>query len=138
MIPKHDAAWLACAFDAEGSLAYWRPGRKTGFVVRLSLYNTDKRFMRKAQSCVAMITGKVPRVLRKATGFGHPATKPCYALHVSAGADVRVILDVLLPYLIVKAEKARQVLPWLVHRAGRRGNFTDRDKRMLQRLFGVA
>jgi hypothetical protein len=101
-----EKAWLACAIDSEGSVNLRRDSRHIE-TMNLSVwfYNTNSEFAQRfADLSGGVIYSRGPRALGK---------KDLYEVYVTSKERVARILRATLPYLIVKREKAKQVLDWI-------------------------
>ena len=106
-----DRAWLACAIDSEGTIGYYRRGVNQDKVPqwRISCYicNSDRRY---AEKCAFLMRAKIKERPedKRITKNGEPY-KPRYYVEVTNLKAYRVIKQIL-PYLIIKADKARELL----------------------------
>lgn len=91
-------AWLACAIDSEGNI--YAPVN----CVRLEIVNTNIEFV----LCVTSMLGDRAKVYTRK----RRSEKETQAYTVVLGKqyELREILRQVLPYLIIKKEKARQVI----------------------------
>ena len=108
-LTKAEAIWLACAFDAEGSIGIWRASRagsKNGYRYRagLSVSNTYKGFIDRVTE---LIVGGVS--VCKSAKERNPQYKLCYKFTPSARI-LPLVLKQMLPHLIIKRKQARLVL----------------------------
>jgi hypothetical protein len=95
-----DAAWLAAAIDADGSISLCKQ-RKNSFYTRIGLYNDCEAYCRKAQSVISF--GSVNK----------RANSKHWNYILQDRYIVKDILDKILPYLIVKKENAQLVLKFI-------------------------
>lgn len=94
-----EAAWLAGVFDGEGNIAHPRKGRPG---VRLTVNNTCEPFVQRILEVVA--TGSI---------FYRPSKNPRHSdqwVWQCHAENARILLRQMLPWLIVKREKAEEVL----------------------------
>ncbi len=114
-----DKAWLACAIDSEGSVNL-RPDKRHIKTMNFSVwfYNTNRAF---AQRFVDLTGGAMHS--RSPRAFGK---KEQFEVYVTSKTRVANLLQATLPYLIVKREKAVQVLNWI------RLNPQTREERMIR------
>jgi hypothetical protein len=101
-----EKAWLACAIDSEGSVNLRRDSRHVD-TMNLSVwfYNTNSEFAQRfADLSGGAIYSRGPRAFGK---------KDLYEVYVTSKGRIARILHATLPYLIVKREKAIQVLDWI-------------------------
>jgi hypothetical protein len=94
-----EAYWMAAAVDGEGSVSLRNRGRNRAGVpryqVHLVLANNDERFLRFAQD--ACRCGRI---------YGRRAKQ----LRIERREDVLRVLKAILPYLLIKADKARSCI----------------------------
>jgi len=94
-----DKGWFAAAIDGEGTIFL---GKKKGTV---SIYNTERSFVEYAKKvfghgCVSVNT----RVEGK---------KICYAWVLAGRENIKSLLSEIMPYLIIKKDKAINMLKWI-------------------------
>jgi hypothetical protein len=101
-----EKAWLACAIDSEGSINLRQDSRHPN-TMNMSVWfcNTSVEFARRFE----YLTGGT-LYTRPPRGFGK---KQQYEVYVTSKTNVKRILESVLPYLIVKRDKAAQVLDWI-------------------------
>jgi hypothetical protein len=106
-----DKVWLACAIDSEGTIGYYRRGFNQDKVPMwgISCYigNSDRRYMEKCAYLMGANIKERPPDKRIAKD-GSPY-KPRYYAEVKHLKAYRIIKQIL-PYLIIKAEKAKELL----------------------------
>ncbi len=105
-----DCAWLACALDSEGSLTFGTSRKRVGLTARFALYNTHVGYMERAATIIQAVTGARPLIHLRVNGFGFTPTKPCYTLVVSSRAILNLLLPVLVPFLLIKKDRAEDLL----------------------------
>jgi len=110
--------YLAGLFDGEGCIDVQRMYPKKG---RNRLYVRPRVRMCMADGCRSlgeMLHGKFGGhfVSRKASGRNQQNS---WSLEWLSGAEIRRILGMILPHLILKAEQAKLVLWWLDNASGR-------------------
>lgn len=125
LVLEADKAWLACAIDGEGSVVIRKgyvKGKGPIYFPIVSVNNTDARFIEKSRSLfVDLCGGCSSRNVVHANGW-----KPVYRVEVSSFKRVVPLLETILPYLIIKYDRAKNVLAWHRHRSsGRRGRPYD-------------
>lgn len=96
-----DAAWAAGIVDGEGCINMVRVSRTMHWSLRLQIGNTDIRMIDKL---VLLFGGNVHLYRRKKSKDGYKR-KPFWMWQVS-GKEAARILNIILPYLIVKREQA--------------------------------
>ena len=101
-----DAAWLAGFFDGEGSLTSY-PVRSRYIGWKLSVPNTHLGSLEKCQRITGM--GSVFPVNRK-TKHDDCKRKPIWHWSVNNRKDIAAILREIVPYLVIKSDKARRFL----------------------------
>ncbi len=99
-----EAAWLAGAIDADGSIGYHDYG-KEGRRISIRLYSTTPAFVERAIEVIGFGTMHV----RKHKD-GHLGTKDMYFLETKGSIRCYPILKEMLPWLIVKRERAESIL----------------------------
>jgi len=100
----HEAAWLACAFDAEGTIGIFRQQFVLGRVAyRASalISNTNRKFLDYAASLVGEGGSRIYGMTRSR----NPKHKACLRLEILGRALVGV-LEEIKPYLICKVRQA--------------------------------
>jgi len=115
-----EAAWLACAIDSEGSITYSeseqrrldrkRPSRRVVACVHVT--NDDPRYIAYAESLISRIAGGCNRGVRV-----HKKGRPTMYVSVSSQPRVRVVLEQVLPYLIVKRHRAQVLIAYFDERS---------------------
>lgn len=105
---EKDKVWLACAIDCEGTIGYYKGGRladgEARYHVRCWVANMNRSFVAK---CAQLMGTKVLAQVKKAKGQRtQGSTYTLYAASVSHLKAYKVI-KAILPYLIIKAEKAQ-------------------------------
>src|SRR5439155_25824727 len=97
-------SWLACAIDSEGTI-YSHSKSSQPIIV---IYNTHKGFVetfaRLTQSSIS---------LKKYGGYTRQArAKPLYEARLSKQEHVYALLKILLPWFVIKKQKAINALKW--------------------------
>lgn len=100
-----EAAWLACAIDGEGSFGLYDYG-KEGRRVLIQVGNTSEAFVNEFKR----IIGCGSSVLRTERMSGHLGTKPMYHFTLKGSARCYWVLKQVIPYLIIKKEKAESIV----------------------------
>jgi len=101
--PNEEATWLACAIDCEGHIVISRNGNFIGLEVTVS--NTDFDFIKTfANLTNAHINADPPTKLSK---------KVIYRARLRNRKDIEKVLSRALPYMIVKREKAKEMLEFV-------------------------
>ena len=123
-----EKVWLACALDGEGhlSLLKVRKGCRCAIVIS----NTDIRFVEKAQQITAKGKIIIDTSKRKQD---IKVRRLCYTWRVVKQSDCFEILTQILPYLIIKKEKADRILLFLKFRQqkGKRKWFSTIDETLI-------
>src|SRR5947209_6353182 len=102
---ESEKSWLACFIDAEGVISLDKDSRHESFNVKVSVYNTNFEFIQRFASLTgAKIHSRPPH------GFGR---KEQFEVWITSKAKVKSLLEVILPYLIVKRAKAEAVLAYI-------------------------
>ncbi len=104
--PKpEELSWLACAIDGEGWVGLYRRGRRYP-LVEVGVTNSDQAFLLQ----VANLTGGTIRV---ANHRKEPRKKQMFRVSVTGHLRVLAILKEVIPYLIIKKEKAREIIDFI-------------------------
>jgi hypothetical protein len=105
-----EKAWLACAIDGEGTIYVTdKVAKKTGWKVRrvvLCVCNTNLDFLTEAGRLLGNSNIELQKDKRKRSLGGHRANKDCYQVRQYDRFKAVAILKELLPYLIIKKDKA--------------------------------
>jgi len=102
-IPNEKAVWLACAIDCEGHIVISRSGKWVGLEVAVS--NTNLDFIRMfAVLTNAHINSELPKKLSK---------QIIYRARLRSRKDIENVLSQTIPYMIVKREKAKEMLDFV-------------------------
>lgn len=106
-----EAAWLAGFFDGEGSLSCHRGGNGGKYICwTLTLVNTSHAAI---QVC-RRYTGGVGIVTDKSKYRRLSHHKKIWEWRVNVQNDIEAIVLQMLPYLIIKRQKAEEFLMWLM------------------------
>ena len=131
-------AWLAAAFDGEGSLTVY-PQTQKGYTTYRPVFqirNTCREFVCRAATICSDLGATFFKVYRdrKRSNMVSPLTgkmyEDTYHLQVRGQEAVRVVLKAVLPWLIVKRDFARDLLAFLEDsrsRARSRRPWTDTE-----------
>lgn len=104
IIPNEiELSYLAGIVDGEGSIGFIKEIRAT-----ISIYNTDENLMK-------WIVEKVGGVAKPR---GKNGRKPCFHWHLNSARNVYLLCIKLLPFLIIKKEKAEKVITFLEAKYG--------------------
>ena len=112
-LPKWKAAYLAACIDTDGHVTInleRKPQNLSGWKFRceVGVTNTSLKFLENIQEMYG--NGNIGLRARKGTMAG--STKPCYQLRFST-SWLRKNLIFLIPYLVIKQEKAEIALDFL-------------------------
>jgi len=114
------AAWLAGIIDGEGSIGLYDYG-KEGRRVCIQLSNTNKEFVDKMRE----IIGCGSQVNRAKWSKSHKGRKTIYLYSLKGSNRCYWILRQIIPYLIIKKQKAQEIIKELEERPfGRWANAT--------------
>lgn len=130
LIPKPLAAYLAGLFDGEGSILCFKRGGDARYPsIRLSLSNTNFE-------CVELI--------QETFGGGHSLRTPKNPKHLpqlvwrlSTAEECREALQTMLPYLLIKRDKALAALVILGNRPGRGGKGLPKLSKEVEEAFSL-
>jgi hypothetical protein len=104
-----DTIWLACAIDGEGSIIMVGVGNpRSGtqkYTSYVSVTNTNCDFIEKAASIMGT------KITPHQSTF--PNSKECFVTITGKQSKIKVILERVLPFLIIKEEHAKLVLEWV-------------------------
>ena len=109
-ISEKEAAWLACALDAEGSISLnnFRNSKtgKANLVPVLRVSNTSLEFVEQVKKFAGV--GRVAEHYRRVqmTPSGLRPCRQVYDFTLNGRFIVGKLLEILLPYLIIKRKKA--------------------------------
>lgn len=111
---KHESVvWLACAVDSEGCIAaYWYSGHSLD--QRIAIANDSLAFIQHARRLTKC--GVIVPHTRRSNG------KMSYELRILQKNEVRKILSLIRPFLIIKREQAELMLKILDFRYGQHHN----------------
>lgn len=98
-IKEKDKVWVACALDAEGWIGY-----RLNKYVRIQVVNTNLDFIKNVQR----IMGGMIKLKKVALGF-----KQQYVVELNTQGEVLRILREILPYLIIKKQRAINAIRWI-------------------------
>ncbi len=104
MTPE-EAAWLAAAIDGEGNIHL---SLKPWPQASVSIFNTNTLFLAKAAD---LMCGSVGIVRGK-----RPGRKTLYRARISGHFKVLITLESVLPYLIIKKDKAKTIVDFIKSR----------------------
>jgi len=107
---QRDLGWLAGMVDGEGYVGYYARSDSGGYSLQLVMRNTDERTVRRFHELVG-----VGRVAYEPTRL--PNRKPTW-VWLTQDASARRVLEVLLPALVTKRERAELVLAVPTKRRG--------------------
>jgi hypothetical protein len=100
-----EAAWLAAAIDGEGSFGLYDYGRE-GRRVLIQMGNTNEAFVGEMRR----IIGCGSSIYRTKFAASHKGRKPIYHYVLKGSARCYWVLKQLVPYLIIKKEKASKII----------------------------
>jgi len=110
--PDFDIGYFAGIVDGEGCIDITKGNRKNGksyFTSRLHIVNTDINLMEWLKERIGM--GSYYREHRERDNH-----KKCYTFVISAVNDLLGILKAIEPYLVIKKEKAQEIIKLLEDR----------------------
>jgi len=106
-IPKEEwkLGYIAGLIDGEGAISTYKVRTtRDGVQPRIQIYNSDKKIM---DFLLKEVGGKCYYVQSSRSAF---SKRMIYQWQLSSRADIATLLRHILPYLIVKREKAEEVL----------------------------
>ncbi|MFN0253028.1 MAG: hypothetical protein ACKV2T_39510 [Kofleriaceae bacterium] len=104
-VTKVEAAWLAAVVDGEGSIGMYDYGRE-GRRVQIQLGNTSEAFVARFRELI----GCGSTVFRVSHGKGHKGRQPMYHFTLKGSARCYAVLKQIVPFLIIKRERATAIL----------------------------
>lgn len=105
-----EAAWLAGVIDGEGSIGLYDYGRE-GRRVIVQMANTNEAFVAEMKRIIGGVGSTVYR-----TEFGtggdtpHKGRKPMFSYALKGSLRCYAVLKQVLPYLIIKKDKAESII----------------------------
>jgi hypothetical protein len=132
MLTEADKAWLACAVDGEGCIFIRRGSAKKNsgrHYPVVGVYNTEISFVTFARNLLIKQFGSAPVVREHCNYSGSKlqARRICYQIEIT-GTRCCGILEIILPYLIIKAEKAREMIRYRDSIEERNSRYLVKDK----------
>jgi len=121
VLTETEKAWLACAIDSEGSIVIGKGRVKKKhviFVPMVNLSNTHQGYIDHARELINRVAGN------SYTSRAHKSSvhKVVHRIGVMSFPRVTAILKEILPYLIIKKDRADNILAWAIYRDERRRN----------------
>lgn len=107
MATDTELAWLAGAFDGEGCVGLYPrtvKGKRSGWDYYVIITNCDERFIHKAASIIADVTGLQPYIRCDTRKFG--GRRLCYHVVLTSKSRIVAFLRSMRPHLVVKGEQA--------------------------------
>ena len=125
-----EAAWLAGVVDGEGSIGLYDYGRE-GKRVQIQMGNTNKAFVEEMKRIIGGIGSTVYRTkFSKGGKEPHIGRKPMFHYTLKGSLRCYFVLKQVIPYLIIKKEKAQSIINKLENEPfGRWKNTTVEAKR---------
>jgi hypothetical protein len=139
-----ELAWFAGIVDGEGTIGLHRTNDKRNphpyLRPHFQIANTDLRILEKARSIMTAVTGKPHNLV--VTNHKRPdGHKLGYRVAANTQTAMVLILPMLIPYLVGKAEQAELVLEFSKCRLGRTGSvkhwyeFKEQDEAIYSRCL---
>lgn len=101
-----EAAWLAGVIDGEGSVGLYDYGRE-GRRVQIQMGNTNENFVKEMKRIIGNIGSTVYRTIFEKS---HKGRKPMYHYTLKGSLRCYFVLKQVIPYLIIKKEKAESII----------------------------
>jgi len=118
------ASWLAGVIDGEGSIGLYDYGRE-GRRVCIQFSNTNKEFIEEARKIIGCGT----KVNRTNIHKSHKGRKPMYVYSLKGSNRCYWILKQIITYLIIKKQKALNIINELEEKPfGRWANATKKSR----------
>lgn len=105
-----ERAYIAGILDGEGTIGFTNHRTKYTASKIYSYWLPSVSFSNTNKALMDWLHQKLKGSLCQANHHRKPQHSPCWALHLRGNLQVKKLLIVLLPYLIVKKEKAVEVL----------------------------
>lgn len=116
-LTEAQAAWLAAAIDGEGVVGLHRNNKASGhvyWIAHVEVTNTNEAFAERARDFMLLAGARAVQWHVMKPG---PRSKlPCYRPTVQAQADVEFVLRAVLPWLVIKHDRAELILNWIGER----------------------
>ena len=131
---KLDSMWLACAIDTDGWLSLKIMNHHKAIYPRICIVNTNLEFLEKAES---VFGGSI--IARR---HNNPNWKQCYTWQVGGLYIILPLLKKIIPYLIIKKNRAKLMLKFCKSREKIRGvtknrkniSYTKKEWKIYQEL----
>lgn len=125
-----EAAWLAGVVDGEGSIGLYDYGRE-GRCVQIQMGNTNKPFVEEMKRIIGGVGSSVCRTTFSTKGKApHKGRKPMFHYTLKGSLRCYAVLKQVIPYLIIKKEKALSIVQELESKPfGRWKNATKNSRR---------
>lgn len=125
-LKKEEASWLAGAIDGEGSIGLY-DFRREGRRVSITLANSNKDFVLRARKVI----GCGSTVYRTNLHLSHKGRKPIYMYCLKGSNRCYWLLKQIIPYLIIKKDKASDIIKELENKPfGRWVNCTKEYRKL--------
>jgi len=102
---KEEAAWLASAIDGEGWIGKYHNSKYNWPLLEIGVVNSSRDFVEKA---AFLMNTKV-----RGGSKGGLGKKPIWRCSRKGHEKVREILEEILPFLIIKKEKAEEIIEFI-------------------------
>jgi hypothetical protein len=105
-----DASWLASAIDAEGCLylASERRGQSRKYHSVILISNTNLDFVQHAMDLIG--AGYIERIPARPSKTSNGFCRPLYNYHLKGRVVVGAVMKAILPYMIIKRERAELLI----------------------------
>jgi hypothetical protein len=126
-----DYAWLACAIDGEGSMSLIRSYAYNNSILCycpiISVTNNNTTFL---EECKRIMETERPILPTKGNQREKAVNwKETYHIRVSKQSEIKVILNLILPFLVIKNRQAKLLLEWIDIRESLSRGWGGRQKR---------
>lgn len=105
ILTKVEASWIAAVIDGEGSIGLYDYGRE-GRRVQVQLGNTSEAFVQRFRDLI----GCGSTVFRVNFAKSHHGREPMFHYTLKGSARCYKLLKQVLPFLIIKKEKAASII----------------------------
>lgn len=111
-----EKVWLACVMDCEGSMGLYKQSMGVTYAPHIHVDNTVYDFVIRCKTIanIGSVDIRQPRSISKL---------PVYRWNVYGFKNCLFTLQNVYPYLIIKQDKARQVMRFCQYKLNRRGNY---------------
>jgi len=108
-LTKQELGYIAGMVDGEGCIKFTVPAsyngyKRTNYFI-LTISNTNKESLTWIQSKL-----NCGNLYEETASPKHKRTKPCFIFRIASRLQIALVLKALLPYLIIKKDKAKECI----------------------------